>query len=268
MRICKIRVKKLVVLFLITVVFVQCKSTESSLSLNDGEGVTFIPTLYIDSFIDEHQFEGKDSKELVRVELNDSIQNIPQWAFAIITTLEEVKLGSSVKSISDNAFFSCKNLSRINLKKVESIGENCFKFSALETANLSQTVTIGEFAFAECKKLKNVEFSDSLELVGDFAFIGDTALTACHVPAGIIGASAFMGCKNMICLSLGRVVSIGKAAFLDCVSLKSVTIPPTVREIEDEAFLGCENLSEVIVTSHSTKIAKNAFEKNIVLTYK
>ena len=68
-------------------------------------------------------------------------------------------------------------------------------------------------------------------------------------------------------LSLGKVSSIGDAAFLDCTSLKSVVIPSTMKEIGCEAFSGCINLKEVIVNSHNTKIAEDAFAKDVIITY-
>lgn len=161
-----------------------------------------------------------------------------------------------------------QEIRKINLNHVESIGENCFKFSALKEANLAKVTIIKEFAFANCHRLRYVEFSDKLKIIGDFAFYGDSALVDCHIPAGDIGTSAFMGCKNLELLSLGKVVSIGNASFFGCTSLKSVVIPSTVREIGNRAFSGCKNLVKVIMNSRNTKIAKDAFDESVLITYK
>ena len=247
---------------------IQCRTqTSIQIVMPQSNEMVYAPTLIIDSCLTEHQFEGKDNKELTRVEISGGVEKVSQWAFAIVPTLEEVKLNPNVKFLDDNAFFSCKKLSKINLNEVEVIGENCFKFSALEDVNLSSTQDIKEFAFSNCLKLTKINFSDRLKTIGAFAFSGDSALVNCHIPSGDIGASAFMGCTNMEQLSLGKVTSIGAAAFLDCTSLAAVIIPSTMKEIGNEAFSGCINLKEVIVNSHNTKIAEDAFAKDVIITY-
>ncbi len=77
-----------------------------------------------------------------------------------------------------------------------------------------------------------------------------------------------MGCSHLEHITLGKVVSIGNAAFLDCNSLSSLVIPSSVKSIGNEAFVGCTNLKEVIVNSRDTKIAEDAFAKNVIITYK
>lgn len=248
--------------------FIQCKSHERMNLPTIGENNIFMPTLFVEKDLVEHQYEGKDSLRLVMVEISKGISIIPQWSFAIVPTLEEVKLAGSVKILDDNAFFSCKKLKKINLNNVESIGENCFKFSALEDVNLAKATSIKEFAFSNCSYLKSIKFSENLKAIGEFAFSGDSALVTCHIPSGNIGASAFMGCSNLEQISLGKVVSIGNAAFLDCNSLSSLVIPSSVKSIGNEAFVGCTNLKEVIVNNRDTKIAEDAFAKNVIITYK
>ena len=250
-------------------IMIQCRTqTSIRVAMSQSNEMVYAPTLIIDSCLTEHQFEGKGNNELIRVEISGGFEKVPQWAFAIVPTLEEVNLNPDVKVLDDNAFFSCRNLSKINLNDVEVIGESCFKFSALEDVNLTGAQNIKEFAFSNCLKLRKIKFSDRLKTIGEFAFSGDSALVNCHIPSGDIGASAFMGCTNMEQLSLGKVTSIGAAAFLDCTSLAEVIIPSTIKEIGNEAFSGCINLKEVIVNSHDTKIADNAFSNNVVITYK
>ena len=65
---------------------------------------------------------------------------------------------------------------------------------------------------------------------------------------------------------LDGVVTEGKSA-LNTVALTGESLPRDVAE-DDEVISGCVNLKEVIVNSHDTKIANNAFSKNVVITYK
>ena len=264
----KSAIKATIIFIVLASLFVHCKSQEHQVVLANANALTQATNMIVIKKIVEHQYEGIDSAGFTRIELAGDIISVPQWAFAIVPTLEEVKLAPNIKLLDDNAFFSCKKLSKINLNNIEVVGENCFKFSNLEDISLIGAHEIKEFAFSNCLKLKKIKFSDRLNTIGDFAFSGDSALVKCHIPSGEIGAGAFMGCSKLEQISFGKVVSISRAAFLDCVSVNSVVIPSTVKEIGNEAFLGCINLKEVIVNSHNTKIAEDAFAPNVIITYK
>lgn len=56
------------------------------------------------------------------------------------------------------------------------------------------------------------------------------------------------------------VAVIGEDAFMDCLTLVSVTIPDTVSKIEEYAFSGCESLTSVTIGKSVTVIGENAFE--------
>lgn len=264
----KSAIKATTIFIVLASLFVHCKSQEHQVVLANANALTQATNMIVIKKIVEHQYEGIDSAGFTRIELAGDIISVPQWAFAIVPTLEEVKLAPNIKLLDDNAFFSCKKLSKINLNNIEVVGENCFKFSNLEDISLIGAHEIKEFAFSNCLKLKKIKFSDRLKTIGDFAFSGDSALVTCHIPSGNIGASAFMGCSHLEQITLGKVSSIGNAAFLDCNSLSSLVIPSSVKTIGNEAFVGCTNLKEVIVNNHDTKIAGDAFAKDVIITYK
>jgi len=56
-----------------------------------------------------------------------------------------------------------------------------------------------------------------------------------------------------------RVVSIGYAAFAHCDRLRSVIMPDTLIEIDDEAFWGCRSLSSIVIPATVTHIGNMAF---------
>ena len=60
-------------------------------------------------------------------------------------------------------------------------------------------VSIGGNAFNSCTGLKTVTFSSTLQVVGDGAFIGCTALEEAVLPEGIqsISAGAFENCPSL-----------------------------------------------------------------------
>ncbi len=55
------------------------------------------------------------------------------------------------------------------------------------------------------------------------------------------------------------VTIIGTAAFSDCTSLTSITIPDSVMSIEDNAFSDCTSLTSITIGSSVTSIGNNAF---------
>lgn len=85
-------------------------------------------------------------------------------------------------------------------------------------------IRIGSCAFAGCKSLEAVEFSDG----NNFREIG---------------WGAFLYCSNLFNFSIPYGVrKIEKSAFAGCSSLRSVSIPEQAR-VEDYAFLSCSNLN-------------------------
>ncbi len=62
------------------------------------------------------------------------------------------------------------------------------------------------------------------------------------------------------------VTGIGAYAFSDCVRLRSVTVPGSVKSIEEQAFLFCRSLSSVYLKEGLTEIGGSAFHGCEALT--
>ena len=69
--------------------------------------------------------------------------------------------------------------------------------------------------------------------IGSSAFSDRTAVTSVTLPSGIttIGSYAFSGCTALTSVDLGDATSLGYLLFLNCTSLKSLTIPNTVTSV-------------------------------------
>jgi hypothetical protein len=90
----------------------------------------------------------------------------------------EITLGESIESIGENAFSFCYNLKYVkNLERVESLGGGAFwRCYDLEEARLDSIEFIGDYAFVDCTSLKTVTIGAGLKKVLNDAFSGCRAL--------------------------------------------------------------------------------------------
>lgn len=87
---------------------------------------------------------------------------IGESAFAYSSAVS-VALPSSVKTVSDRAFYMCTKLTSVTLGSASGIGESAFEWCmSLKSLEIPASVTlIGPDAFARCTSLTNVTFADT-----------------------------------------------------------------------------------------------------------
>lgn len=100
---------------------------------------------------------------------------------------------------------------------------------------------------------------DGVKMIGNSAF--EHSITSVLIPNGVsIIAGAFKGCASLRSISIpNSVKSIYSRSFLGCSSLKKINLPEGLEEIEDWAFCGCRSLAEIKVPSSVKTIEKAAF---------
>lgn len=65
---------------------------------------------------------------------------------------------------------------------------------------------------------------------------------------GTIPANTFAGMKSLVTVTLPDVETVEPGTFKDCENLTTVTIPPSVNTIGDDAFNGCSSLNSITLT--------------------
>lgn len=81
------------------------------------------------------------------------------------------------------------------------------------------------------------------------------------IDAGLFDQERNTWRKNPVDVKLGNAVtSIGKAAFQDCQSLTSITIPESVERFGDEAFNNCASLKSINIPESVKSIGVGAFQ--------
>ena len=103
----------------------------------------------------------------------------------------------------------------------------------------TQLTSIGDYAFANCSGLTNIEIPSGVTSIGDYAFYGCSGLTNIEIPSG--------------------VTTISDYAFFDCSSLTNIKIPNGVTTIGEYAFYGCSSLTNIEIPSGVTSIGDYAF---------
>ncbi len=86
----------------------------------------------------------------------------------------------------------------------------------------SSVISVGEFAFAECKNLLKVRFEGGTEKIGFSAFRDSASLRTVTLP--------------------DTLVSIDDCAFYGCIMLGRLSIPESVSNIGVDVFAGCSEL--------------------------
>ncbi len=171
---------------------------------------------------------------------------------------------------------------QIGGKTVVEIGDGAFRGCAgLTSVTIPGCVEdIGDEAFYNCSELRMVTIYDGVSEIGDRAF-GGTALRGIYVPPSIddIGDGAFsnpslerveVDANNRDYCEVDGVLFDKSVTKLYCYPCKidadSYTVPNSVREIEEYAFLDCTGLKTLDIPDTVMEIERGAFDGCTQLT--
>ena len=175
------------------------------------------------------------------IEIPDTVTKILSDAFAD-SSIQSVKIGSGLTTISNYVFYRCKNLTEINLPE--------------------SLTSIGEYAFLDCINLGTIDFPESLIEINEYAFYGCNSLTSIKLPSKVsrIENNTFYGCSSMTTAELPEALkSIGEYAFYGCEALEGIVIPDKTYLIENDAFENCSALKSLKCGTGLRTIEYNAF---------
>ena len=217
-------------------------------------------------------------KSITSVVFGQYVESISNQAFYSCQSLNKLDFSkSSVKTIGNYAFASNKVLESVEFPdSLESIGDNAFKIyegveNKLKSVKFGKGLkTIGNNAFYRNQKLTNIEFTgENLTSIGKYAFYNCIALTELNLKGNgetVIDFRAFY-CNNALKkISLAGIKTIDNSAFEDCGDLNSVNFGEGLLSIGSDAFRYCPNIETVSLPESLTTINDGAFERCSKLT--
>lgn len=191
------------------------------------------------------------------VTIGDEVELLPQ-DFVSCSKISSIYIPSSVTSIGNNAFYDCKNLSRIVVESGNSKYDSRNNCNAI-IESLNNSLILG---------CENTIIPNTVSSIGRSAFCNCTGLTSIDIPNSVtsIGWLAFSGCTELTSAKIGNsVTTIGNDAF-GSTNLKTVTIPNSVTFIGEQAFSNCPNLESATIGSSVSSIGSSAFNNCTSIT--
>lgn len=161
--------------------------------------------------------------------------------------LENVTLPASLKTLSDNSFYTISTLKSVTVES---------------NSNLEE---IPSHSFANCANLESFTFSGSANVtaISSNAFANDVKLKSFEIPNTVtsIGKGAFLNTPSLESVTFKETASIseiGEGAFGYC-GVKSMTLPQSVTTIKQQAFDHCANLKTIDIPANLTSVETGAF---------
>ena len=170
-------------------------------------------------------------------------------AFEGNTQITSVIIPGSVKSIGDRSFYGCTALQKVyieqgSLQVIDYAFENC---NALQSFTVPDTITCFPSISIQESGLTKYDNAYYLGNPGNPYLVllraTDTAITSCeiHPDTKIIARSAFSNCESLQGIDIPEgVISIGSMAFAYTKNLSSLTLPQSLRFVENTAFSKCK----------------------------
>lgn len=168
-------------------------------------------------------YAGKESNVVVP----KGVRLIAEAAFRN-SFVKRVHLPSSIRYVSENAFYGCKSLSEMDIP--------------------DSVIGIGESAFEKCTGLKSILIPCDMRRLAPKTFSGCTGLVSVKLGVESIEDHAFSNCSRLSKVVFSKdLKEIGPFAFEKCVSLRTISLPSRVERIDRTAFFGCDKLVTVNV---------------------
>ena len=229
-----------------TVIPGTVKKISSNAFLGCSFSEFYIPASVVDIYPVEYALPDKNTTGSVVVDPANPVYDSREGCNAIIETKTNTLLygcsnafiPNSVKAIDDYAFQGIQNLKEISIP--------------------DGVVKMGHSAFRDCKNLEKVHFGAGITEIQPSQFLDSHKLSEITVSPANRKYDSRNNCNAVIETATGvliiggnkstvpdGVTTIGREAFRFRDELKSLTLPPSVKTIEDMAFESCKKFESI-----------------------
>lgn len=221
----------------------------------DEDNISSVPGLFSGTYNDkagedkEKRLRGND--RIISVTLN-SVKYLPDYAFDSCEQLTSVILGPDCADIGTAPFRGCYSL--------KAVGDN--NYYKTNNGIVYSVNPDGSYTIEECLWARGLAGG-----VGEAQVSLSTDENLGRV--SVIKDGAFEDCDNITLVDLTNtagLVELPKSCFKNCDNLNRVWLPGTVNSIEDEAFAGANQLSELQIPGKEVFISGHAFDENKAAT--
>ncbi|EDR22111.1 hypothetical protein, conserved [Entamoeba dispar SAW760] len=192
------------------------------------------------------------------------------WYFVEYSTyLKKKKKGNIYKNI-EYTESDRKSYGTTIPTEVKSLGDNCFEYcNELTSINIPSSISkIGYHCFEECTSLTSMNI-DNLQFISkERIFMNEPVLISFEIPENLKIINGKNICKKDIneFIIPSSITKIGDWCFSYFLSLKSTNIPSSINEIGDNCFLGCSSLKSINIPSSITSFGGGCFYECSSLT--
>lgn len=244
--------------------FASCELITSIKFEATPEGQAAVP-LKISAYPDTFPLGTFKATKFTSIELPSRTVGIGPYAFAY-SGLTSIKIPGAVGDdgnefgISRYAFEYCADLAVVEFEegaenRVLTVDDYAFRLTAITSLTLpSGTVSIGDSAFYDCKKLVTVNIPNSIKEIAEYAFKGCTLLNSVNFAEGthlkMLDSSIFAGCTSLIEFKLPKS-DTASSLFGSSSAVKKFTLSKDAL-LSDGVLVGLTSCEEFVVEEGNT----------------
>lgn len=194
-----------------------------------------------------HTFD-KVGEHVMRIALK-SYKTISSSTFSYIPGLKSAIIPEGVENLSSWTFLGTSTLMEVSLPStLKTIGYQCFENTGLISCVVPDGCAMSYGVFDECLSLTYVKLPADMTTIPEGTFAGCSILEDIDLPPGYthIKERAFSGCGIKSFEIPDEMTTIEYATFAYCKSLEEVRLPANLTKIDQRAFMNCTALKRVI----------------------
>lgn len=205
------------------------------------------------------------------VKIPSTVIEIGESCFEDCKGLKEFDLPATVTVLGTDVFCGCAQLKTITLPEGMTSIPNGFLQGcvALTKVNIPSSVTmIGELALSECEMLSETNIPDGVTKLGKFAYAYTPALRTLPIPSSVneMGNGVFYQSGIQESVLPETITVIPNGTYQCCANLKEFIVGDNVTAIEPEVFFWCFGLTRITLGAQVATIGKDVFLKDEALT--